>query len=170
VRAHGAKHVTKRPFTSDLSGQDFAKLLRAGWLPVALVLGVGAVLRHDDWVTYRQSTSWMNQEMTGHTELVTAVRAQARDGLTTDAARHGGSTVVLRDTSLRLYEVQCRQYGTGNSEARDHVAEATMFGTAIVPLPDHHRRATEPPPLAMLRLDKDPDRRKRARANQEGKA
>jgi uncharacterized protein YbjQ (UPF0145 family) len=170
VRADGSQHMTKRPFTSDLSGQDFAKLLRAGWLPVALVLGVGAVLRHDDWVTYRQSTSWMNQEMTGHTELVTAVRAQARDGLTTDAARHGGSTVVLRDTSLRLYEVQCRQYGTGNSEARDHVAEATMFGTAIVPLPDHHRRAAEPPPLAMLRLDKDPDRRKRARANQEGKA
>jgi hypothetical protein len=167
VRADGGRHLTKRPFTSDLSGQDFAKLLRAGWLPVALVLGVGAVLRHDDWLTYRQSSSWQNQEMTGHTELVTAVRAQARDGLTTDAARHGGSTVVLRDMTLRLYEVQCRQYGSGGGEARDHVAEATLFGTAIVPLPGHQHPA--PAPLAMLRLDKDPDRRRRARANQEGK-
>ncbi len=160
---------TKAPFTSDLSGQDFAKLLRAGWLPVALVLGVGAVLRHDDWSTYRQASSWQNQEMRGYSDLVTAARAQARDGIAADAARHGGHTVVLRDTQMNVQEITCRSRRSSDNEAHDHLAEATLWGTAIVPLPSAVRPAA-PAPLAMLRLDNHPDRRWRARAQQEGKS
>ena len=50
VRARGAEDGPARadfaPFTSDLSGQDFAKLIMAGWVPVGLVLGVAIGASH----------------------------------------------------------------------------------------------------------------------------
>ncbi len=39
VRAAGVPPL-REPFTSDLSGQDFAKLVLAGWVPAGLVLGI----------------------------------------------------------------------------------------------------------------------------------
>src|SRR6187455_1677124 len=36
---HRGSH-RKRPFTSDLSGQDFAKLIMKGWVPAGLALGI----------------------------------------------------------------------------------------------------------------------------------
>ena len=41
VRADGDKRPP-RPFTSDLTGQDFAKLILAGWLPTGLVMGTAS--------------------------------------------------------------------------------------------------------------------------------
>jgi hypothetical protein len=140
------------PFTSDLTGQDFAKLIRAGWLPAALVMGVGVALRHDDWQQRRQQASWYNQELAGPTELVHVARAQARAGIEADVRRHGGSGVVLRDTSLNIAEISCRY---GGEDQHDHLADAFMFGTAIVRLPARDTDpATTHPPLPMLRLDR----------------
>jgi uncharacterized protein YbjQ (UPF0145 family) len=56
VRAPGGVPL-KRPFTSDLSGQDFAKLIMADWVPVGLALGISIGARHDDWLTINQ-TRW----------------------------------------------------------------------------------------------------------------
>lgn len=144
-----------RPFTSDLSGQDFAKLVRAGWLPTALVMGVGVALRHDDWALRSQQSSWRNQELAGATALVTAARAAARASLDEDVRRHGGQTAVLRDMTLNVREVICGSRSGNDNESRDHLADAFLFGTALVALP---RRDTDPatavPPLAMLRLDR----------------
>jgi uncharacterized protein YbjQ (UPF0145 family) len=96
VRADGDRHP-KRPFTSDLTGQDFAKLIRSGWVPVALVQGVGAMIRHDDWRTRTQQSSWMNNEIAGTTELVTAARSAARDSLAADGRRAGGLTGLRQE-------------------------------------------------------------------------
>src|ERR1019366_9571444 len=57
VRAQGGGVVPPTPFTSDLSGQDFAKLMMAGWVPVGLALGISVGSRHDDWLTVGQ-TRW----------------------------------------------------------------------------------------------------------------
>jgi len=149
VRADGPKRP-KHPFTSDLSGQDFAKLLRAGWTPVDLVQGVGAVIRHDDWAQRMQQSSWMNQEVVGTTQLVTAARASARDSLAKDAAKRGGHTVVVQSMQLNKFEARCAY---GGEDAHDHLADAFIWGTAIVPI-DRKGRLTAPePPLKMLRLD-----------------
>ena len=80
----------RQPFTSDLSGQDFAKLVLAGWVPDALVLGISIGARHDDWVTVTQ-TRWGsgNTEVSGYTDLVNATRHDARSQLQKDVARHG---------------------------------------------------------------------------------
>ena len=70
VRAPGSPPL-KQPFSSDLSGQDFAKLLSSGWVPAGLALGISVGARHDDWLTVGQ-TRWGagNAEVVGYTELV----------------------------------------------------------------------------------------------------
>jgi hypothetical protein len=40
-----------RPFTTGLSGQDFAKLLIDGWVPAGIALGISAAGLHDTLVT-----------------------------------------------------------------------------------------------------------------------
>jgi uncharacterized protein YbjQ (UPF0145 family) len=139
-----------RPFLSDLSGQEFALLFRSGWVPCALVLGVSVGVRHDDWRTMQQGSRWAgNQEIAGFTELVHTVRAGARDELRQDCARYGGTVAVVREMSLRLIEHECGY----NENARDHVAEALIVGSALVQFgPDQRSQ----PPLPVVRLEDGP--------------
>jgi uncharacterized protein YbjQ (UPF0145 family) len=149
VRADGEVHP-RRPFTSDLSGQEFGQLIAAGWVPAALLLGIAVTVRHDDWRTRSQlgSWNWTNQEIDGYTDLTIKARAGARSRLAADTARYGeGATAVVRDMSLRISRRSC---GSGN-DAHDHLAEAMVIGTAIVPF--RHRGGNAPtPPLPVLRL------------------
>jgi uncharacterized protein YbjQ (UPF0145 family) len=148
VRADGDARPP-RPFTSDVTGQDFAKLMLAGWLPAGLVMGTAVLIRHDDYTTAWQSGSWNNTEVTGITDLVTSARERARATLQTDASRFGAKHVVLRDLGLWVFHQGCRS----GSEGHDHVAESLAIGTALVPL--RHGHATEVPrPLPILRLNK----------------
>ena len=57
VRAPGAAHGQRAPFTSGMSEQDFSKLVMTGWVPAGLALGISIGSRHDDWTTARQ-TRW----------------------------------------------------------------------------------------------------------------
>jgi uncharacterized protein YbjQ (UPF0145 family) len=145
IRADGDKRP-RQPFTSDLTGQDFAKLIRSGWVPVALVQGVGAVMRHDDWRMRNQQTSWVNQEIQGTTELVHVARGAARDSLAADGRRYGGHTVLLQRMDLRIGEQRCASV----QEGEDHTATAFLWGTAVVPFKT--RASLEAPPLMMMRL------------------
>jgi uncharacterized protein YbjQ (UPF0145 family) len=154
VRAPGGVSL-RQPFTSDLSGQDFAKLIMAGWVPAGLVLGISIGARHDDWATISQSR-WGagNTEVSGYTELVNATRHDARHQLERDVTRHGADGVVLQEMEMRVGEHECPiQEGR-----RDHVVEATIIGTAIAHF--GKPRATRPP-LAIMSLD--PQRRQAAR-------
>jgi uncharacterized protein YbjQ (UPF0145 family) len=147
VRADGDVRP-RAPFTSDLTGQDFAKLILGGWLPAGLVMGTAALIRHDDYTTAWQSGSWNNTEVSGITELVTDARDRARETLRADAAHVGAQHVVLRDLNLWVFHQECR---SGN-EGHDHVAESLAIGTAIVPL--RHGHSTDvPQPLTILRLN-----------------
>ena len=154
VRAPGGVPL-REPFTSDLSGQDFAKLIMAGWVPAGLVLGISIGARHDDWATISQSR-WGggNTEVSGYTDLVNATRHDARHQLERDVTRHGADGVVLQDMEMRVGEHECPiQEGR-----RDHVVEATIIGTAIA---HFGRPRTTRPPLAIMSLD--PQRRQAAR-------
>jgi uncharacterized protein YbjQ (UPF0145 family) len=145
VRAAGEARP-RVPFTSDLTGQDFAKLLRAGWVPVALVQGVGAMAQHGGMLR-RFPIRSANQEIATTTGLVHAARDAARDALTVDARHMGGQSVVLRDTELRVFELRCPL----NRNLKDQHAHAFMWGTAIVP---YARRPVPESPLTMLRLNR----------------
>jgi uncharacterized protein YbjQ (UPF0145 family) len=128
VRARGGVHPT-RPFLTDLSGQEFAKLLSSGWVPCGLVFGVAVGVRHDDYRTRGLLRSWRNGEVAGYTDLVHHVRAQVRSELADDVARHGGAGVVVQDMTLRVWEQECRVM----DGVQDHVAQATIVGTAVSP-------------------------------------
>jgi len=156
VRAPGGTRL-REPFTSDLTGQDFGKLIHAGWVPVGLALGISIGVRHDDWVTINQ-TRWAsgNVEVQGYTELVSATRHDARLQLERDVARHGADGVVLQDMDVRIGEHECPM----QEGRRDHFVEATLIGTAIARF-GRRRRAETPPPLAIMSLD--PQRRQAAR-------
>jgi len=153
---HRGSHP-KRPFTSDLSGQDYAKLIMKGWVPAGLALGISIGSRHDDWLTVGQ-TRWGagNAEVIGFTELVNDARHDARQQLERDVARLGGEGVVIADMQMRVRERECPvQEGR-----RDHIVEVTTIGTAIARFTRAEQRHSGPT-LAIMSLD--PQRRQAAR-------
>ncbi len=156
VRGMGAP-APPQPFSSDLSGQDFAKLIRAGWVPVGLALGISIGARHDDWLT-RGSALWNagNTEVAGYTELVNMARHDARVQLEADVGRMGADGVVVSTYDLRVRARECPV----REGSRDHIAEVTIVGTATAQF-SSPAVATPPGSLAVLSLD--PQRRQVAR-------
>ena len=155
VRAPGGVPL-RQPFTSDLSGQDFAKLITAGWAPAGLALGISVGARHDDWQTVTQ-TRWGsgNSEVTGYTDLVNQARHDARTQLDRDVARIGADGVVVKSMEMRIRERECPM----QEHRRDHIAEVTIIGTAIARF--GRSRPRRDGSLAILSLD--PQRRQAAR-------
>ena len=157
VRAPGGAAL-REPFTSDLSGQDFAKLIMAGWVPAGLVLGISVGARHDDWLTVSQ-TRWGagNAEVPGYTDLVNATRHDARHQLERDVARHRRRRrgAAADEHAGRRARVPRRRKGAGTTSSRRPSsaprsrASASRAGTG------------QQPPLAIMSLD--PQRRQAAR-------
>ncbi|HTU75945.1 MAG TPA: heavy metal-binding domain-containing protein [Trebonia sp.] len=158
VRAAGVP-LLRHPFTSDLTGQDFAKLITKGWVPAGLVLGISIGARHDDWTT-RAQTRWGagNAEVSGYTELVNDTRHDARQELAKDVRRLGAEGVVIADMDLRVSERECPV----SEGTRDHIVESTTIGTAITRF-SRTAEAHGHPALAIMSLD--PQRRQAARTN-----
>lgn len=125
VRARGTVRP-QRPFSTDLPAQDVAKLMTAGWVPTDLVFGISVAIRHDDWRT-RQQASWGagNVEVSGYTELVTHVRADARSLFRRHVQAAGAEGAVVSSMTLRTWEIE------PGENHRDHVAEASVFGTSL---------------------------------------
>jgi uncharacterized protein YbjQ (UPF0145 family) len=149
VRAPDAAYG-REPFTCDLSGQDFAKLITAGWVPAGLALGVWIGSRHDDRTTARQAR-WGsgNAEVAGWTELVSRSRQDARGQLETDVRRLGAEGVVIAAMHMRVSQRDCPA-AVGR---RDHIVEATLIGTAIVSF-SPAGRCPAGPALAIMPLDR----------------
>jgi uncharacterized protein YbjQ (UPF0145 family) len=157
VRARGATQAHPVPFTAEVSGQDFAKLIMAGWVPAGLILGISIGSRHDDRSTTRQ-VRWGsgNAEVAGWTELVSQSRHDARRQLERDVQRLGADGVVIATMEMKVRERDCPE----TVGRRDHIVEATLIGTAIAKF----TRALKPhdrPALAIMSLD--PQRRLAAR-------
>jgi uncharacterized protein YbjQ (UPF0145 family) len=157
VRAPDAAPGQPVPFTSDVSGQDFAKLIMTGWVPAGLVLGISIGSRHDDRKTARQAR-WGagNAEVTGWTELVSQSRHDARRQLESDVKRLGAEGVVIATMEMRVRERDC-PVTVGR---RDHIVEATLIGTAVARFSRAEKRHDGPArPIMSL----DPQRRQAAR-------
>jgi uncharacterized protein YbjQ (UPF0145 family) len=148
VRAPGTPHGQPVPFTGEVSGQDFAKLIMAGWVPAGLALGISIGSWHDDRATGRQ-VRWGagNAEVAGWTELVNASRREARGQLESEVRRLGAEGVVIAAMQLRVSQRACPVI-VGR---RDHIVEATLIGTAIAGFsrPGRHRAG---PALAVMPL------------------
>jgi uncharacterized protein YbjQ (UPF0145 family) len=120
-----------RPFTSDLSGQDFYKLLASGHRPVGLVMGscVYHVAHQSMWKAMRQIGQ--NVELPNFTQALYDARELAMERMQREADQVEAEGVV----AVRLEE---RSHGWGS-----HVIEFFAVGTAIVSL-DAAQALTKP--------------------------
>jgi uncharacterized protein YbjQ (UPF0145 family) len=125
VRARAATQPAS-VFVTDLAGQDVAKLMTAGWVPVFIARGISVAIRHDDWTTQAQA-SWGagNVEVSGYTELVNHVRADARHRFDERIRASGADGAVVSDMSLNVWEIE------PSENHRDHVAESIVSGTCV---------------------------------------
>ncbi len=106
-----------RPFTSDLSGQDFATLLRAGYRPTGLTMGncVYHVARQGMMQTMRQAGR--NVEQTNFTQALYEARELAMERMQNEADELQSEGIV----GARIIE---RSHGWGS-----HVIEFFAIGT-----------------------------------------
>ena len=144
------------PFTTHVSGQDLAKLLRAEWLPVGLVFGIALASRHFDDGMFQQTRRGVgaagNREVSGYTHLVNDARRDARKALEAAVQDRGGQGAVVQDMTLHYSERPCPLF----DQHADYLAEATILGSAIVPL-DQSGPPAQRAPLAIMRLDMRPE-------------
>jgi uncharacterized protein YbjQ (UPF0145 family) len=115
-----------RPFTSDLSGQDFATLLRAGYRPVGLVMGncVYHVGRQGMLASLKQVGR--NVEMPNYTQALYEARELAMERMQREADELQSGGIV----GARIVE---RSHGWGS-----HVIEFFAIGTAVVATTTEH--------------------------------
>jgi uncharacterized protein YbjQ (UPF0145 family) len=131
-----------RAFSSDLSAQDFYRLLAAGAVPVAFVLGtcVYHIAHQSTLQALRQSGQ--NQEMVVFTQGIYQARELALGRMQSEAMRAGATGIVGVGV-----EVHNHVWG-------EHATEFFATGTAIRQLdPAHHLPATAPKPTFTLGLD-----------------
>ncbi len=157
VRAPGAAHGQRALFTCDVSGQDFAKLIAAGWVPAGLALGISIGSRHDDRRVAGQARWWSgNVEVAGWTELVNQSRHDARRRLEQDVRRLGGEGVVITGMQMRARARDCPE----TAGCHDHSVEVTITGTAIARF---SRAGPGPAAPALTVMPLGPQRRQAAR-------
>jgi hypothetical protein len=117
-----------RPFTTELSGPDFAKLLAGGWVAAGIALGISVAGLHDN--------------------LLSCVRQDARNRLEQTIRALGADGVVVPAMTLHVRSDQCRAHPSGT----DHFAEAVITGTAVARFAGRPEGAVAPS-LAVLSLD-----------------
>ena len=113
-----------RPFTSDLSGQDLWKLIRAGYRPVSL--SMGACVYPIAHLSFMQALkqAGRNQEMKIYTEATYAARELALERMQAEAVERGGIGIV----GARVEE---SNWGWGAN-----AIEFFAVGTAVAPIGD----------------------------------
>src|SRR5262249_4431516 len=131
-----------KPFTSDLSAQDFFRLLAAGAVPVSFVLGT--CVYHIAHPSVMQSLRQMGQntEMTIFTQGIYEARELALSRMQDEATEAQAAGVV--GVSVAVY----------NHVWGEHATEFLATGTSVRRLGDAHRLPeTTPKPTFTLGLD-----------------
>ena len=142
-----------RPFTSDLSGQDFVTLLRAGYRPVELAMGSCVYEIAADF-TNLYTMSGVQQdprEMVQYTQAFFDAREAAMERLTDDLHRDHPKGSPDEPAGIVGVTVEEKVHPGLN-----FIVEYSALGTAIAPLsPDDPRRAAQlPNPAIVVPLDR----------------
>jgi uncharacterized protein YbjQ (UPF0145 family) len=131
-----------RAFTSDLSAQDFFRLLAAGAVPVAFVLGTCVYHIAHQSVMQSLRQAGQNQEMVQFTQGIYEARELALARMQAEAAQASSSGIVGVNVAVL------------NHVWGEHATEFFATGTAIRRLSEEHRLpATSPKPTFTLGLD-----------------
>jgi uncharacterized protein YbjQ (UPF0145 family) len=127
-----------RPFTSDLSGQDFWTLLHAGHRPVSLVMGSCVYHAGHRGLVATASQAGQNTEMTSFTQALYDARELAM-------ARMQDEAEQCQATGIVGVEIQ-----ENHHQWDSHTVEFLAIGTAVVPAQE---AATLRPPTPVISLD-----------------
>jgi uncharacterized protein YbjQ (UPF0145 family) len=131
-----------RAFTSDLSAQDFFRLLAAGSVPVAFVLGTSVYHIAHQGIVQSMRQVGQNQEMLQFTQGVYEARELALMRMQVEAAAVQASGIVGVDVAVN------------NHVWGEHATEFLATGTAIRRLAAEHKLPeTSPKPTFTLGLD-----------------
>ena len=140
----GQSHRTPhgKPFTSDLSGQDFYKLRVMGYRPLGLVMG--SCVYHVAHLSFRQAwkTIGQNVEMGNFTQALYDARELAMERMQHEAMRLSAEGVVG-------VEVREQSHGWGS-----HIIEYYSVGTAVIAAaPPADDMPSTPAPTLSLNLN-----------------
>jgi uncharacterized protein YbjQ (UPF0145 family) len=146
VRSIGSPGAHKAPdgraFTSDLSAQDFFRLLAAGAVPVSFVLGTCVYHIAHQSVMQSLRQAGQNQEMLQFTQGIYEARELALSRMQAEATAGKAGGIV--GVNVAVY----------NHVWGEHATEFLATGTAIRRLGDEHRLPeTSPKPTFTLTLD-----------------
>ncbi len=142
VRLRNWQGKLPTPFTSDLSGQEFLKVLHAGYVPVTLAMGCVAYYIATSWNDEYAKRSWVNQEMTAYTQGVYRARHLAFSRMSDDARRVHADGVIGSDIHMRVEEVTAyrrRPYSNESEAIEDYIVEFFAFGTTVSAISEHHQ-------------------------------
>ena len=125
------------PWLSDLSGQEWWALHRAGYEPAALVWGHCTwfilTTQQDEWI----EKSWANQELTHWSAALGKARTIAMKHLTTEAKKHHATGITGVQIARRMDEVRLSGPGEDPAYEREHHnLVISIIGTAIRLRPD----------------------------------
>src|SRR5262249_34022823 len=136
---HRFKNKHGRPFTSDLSGQDFYILLRSGYRPLGMVMGncVYHVARQGFGSFMRNFGQ--NQELVQYTQALYDSRELAMERMQQEAETLGAKGIV----GANIHE-HTHAWGS-------HVIEFFAVGTAVDEISKDH--VIEPPTLVLPLID-----------------
>ncbi len=139
VRRPGTPPLPGNPFMSHLDGVSFSKLLHGGYVPVALVMGIGALEVDPGCATEWQLRSWNNARVPQISDGIEDARMLGINHLEAEIATVDADGAVGVSTDFATYEL--------GGEAM--LVELFLLGTAV------RRYAREPldePPLPIMRL------------------
>jgi uncharacterized protein YbjQ (UPF0145 family) len=114
-----------RPFTSDLSGQDFWTLLRTGHRPVGMVMGSCVYHVAHRGMLQSMAQTGRNVELSNFTQALYDARELAMERMQSEAQSISAEGIVGVD-------LQEKSHGWGS-----HTIEFFAIGTAIVPREGH---------------------------------
>lgn len=132
-----------RPFLSLLSGTDFARLLRSGYVPCGVVMGVCALWVASGWRTAMQLGSWYGQEVQQYSEAAMRARDLAMASLRRDMAEVSADGAVGGDVTMEIHEWE-------GGRGPEHMVEFLSLGTAVTRFFDGPARDDLPHPVIRL--------------------
>jgi len=118
-------------FTAHLSGDEFAKLLRAGWMPVSMIAGTAVGLRHEVIPGRRRlgAAARLNAEVQTWTDVMQRTRAEARSDLSAQLKAKGADGALLASEKTES-ELHSCPLGRG----KDRMVRTTLLATAVTEL------------------------------------
>ena len=127
-----------RPFTSDLSGQDFWTLMRTGHRPVGMVMGSCVYHVAHRGMLQSMAQTGRNVELSNFTQALYDARELAMERMQSEAQALSAEGIVGVD-------LQEKSHGWGS-----HTIEFFAVGTAIVPSEGHDGAIEAPTPVLDL--------------------